>query len=159
MMNIIREYRNEDAQQVERCLIELQDYERQIDSHLIDGKTIAKKYLEHMFSRCLETNGKVFVVDVDNSVVGFVSIWAKVKSRAIEEQQYEYAYISDLVVLADYRGRGLGRALLQKAEDYAVLQGARLLRIAVLAKNHTAKELYHNFGFQDRLIELSKSLG
>ena len=80
------------------------------------------------------------------------------KSRGIEEREYEYAYVSDLVVREGHRGRGLGRALLGRAEEHARREGATLLRIAVLARNAGAVALYESSGFERRLIELSKRL-
>ncbi len=157
-MSAIREYRPEDVEEVEECIVELQDHERRIDEKLADGRTIAKQYLQDMLARCDETDGKVFVAEVDGRLAGFVSVRARVLKRQLEEREYEYAYIADLVVLPQYRGRGLGRALLQRAEDYAVQQGATLLRIAVLAKNEVARNLYKQFGFEERVVELSKNL-
>lgn len=158
LMSLIREYQAEDARQLEECIVELQDFERRIDARLADGRTIAGHYLQYILSRCDETDGKIFVAEVDGRMAGFVSVWAKVKTRQIEESEYEYAYISDLVVLPEHRGQSIGRALLRRAEDYAVQQGATLLRIAVLAKNEAARNLYARFGFEERLVELSKNL-
>ncbi len=47
-MVLIREYRPEDEQQVEDCFIELQEFERQIEPRRIEGKLVAKKYLQHL---------------------------------------------------------------------------------------------------------------
>lgn len=154
----IREYEARDAAGVEECFVELQDDERALDPHLRAGAAVAEDYLRYMFGRCAETAGRVFVAEAAGRVVGFVSVWARVPSRAVEEEEYEYAYVSDLVVLRAHRGRGLGRALLQRAEEHAAQQGARLLRIAVNAKNGAARRLYERAGFRERVIELSKSL-
>jgi len=157
-MSLIREYRAGDYEEVCACFVELQDYERGIDKHIADGASVAKKYLDYMFSRCAETGGTVFVAELEARVVGFVSIWTKIKMKAIEESEYEYAYVSDLVVLKEHRGRGAGKALLQRAEQYARLEGAKILRIGVLAKNEVARSLYNKLGFEERIVELSKGL-
>ena len=157
-MSLIREYRDEDAPRLRECLVELQEYERGMDALLAEGELIAARYIEFILARCAETGGRVFVAEDEGRVVGFVSVWAKVKSRAIEEREYEYAYVSDLVVLGTHRGRGLGRALLRRAEQHARGAGATLLRIAVLAKNDGARRLYESFGFEERLLDLTKAL-
>jgi ribosomal protein S18 acetylase RimI-like enzyme len=100
----------------------------------------------------------LFVATADDKVVGVVCVYAQVKSEAVDEEEYEYAYISDLAVLAADRGKGLGRALLKRAEEYARLEGARLLRISVLAKNSVARSLYVDDGFQENVVILEKSL-
>jgi ribosomal protein S18 acetylase RimI-like enzyme len=155
---MIREHRVEDIRQIEACVIELQDFERAIDPNLAEGAAIVKLYVERLFARCAETSGKVFVAEADRQVAGFASVWAKVKSEELEEKEFEYAYVSDLIVRAAYRGRGLGRALLRRAEEYAVEQGATLLRVNVLARNDVARRLYNDHGFEEYEIVLAKRL-
>jgi ribosomal protein S18 acetylase RimI-like enzyme len=111
-----------------------------------------------MFEKCSQTQGKVFVLDDHNRIAGFVSVWAKMKVNGLVNEEAEVAYISDLIVVADYRGRGWGRALLQQAEDYAMAQGATMLSIGVLAENTGARKLYDNFGFRENQVEFLKPL-
>ena len=157
-MTLIREYRSEDQQQVEECFIELQEFERRIEPRRVEGKLVAKKYLQHMFEKCAQTQGKVFVLDDNKRVAGFVSVWAKMKVNGLVNEEAEVAYISDLIVTADYRGQGWGRALLQRAEDYARAQGATTLSLGVLAENRGARKLYNDFGFRENQVEFVKPL-
>lgn len=55
--------------------------------------------------------------------------------------------IHDLVVRADWRGRGIGRALLAAAEDAACQRGCCKLTLEVLAGNRAARAAYRAFGF------------
>ena len=57
-----------------------------------------------------------------------------------------------------FRNRGIGRALIARAEAFAREQGASWLRISVLARNEVARSLYESSGFQERLILLEKAL-
>src|SRR4051812_46015522 len=115
-MILIREYRSEDERQVEECFIELQEFERRIEPRRVEGKLVAKKYLQHMFEKCAQTQGQVFVLDDNKRIAGFVSVWTKMKVNGLVNEESEVAYISDLIVVADYRGQGWGRALLKRAE-------------------------------------------
>ncbi|HEV2864044.1 MAG TPA: GNAT family N-acetyltransferase [Pyrinomonadaceae bacterium] len=157
-MSAVRAYRDHDAPDLEACFVELQEFERRLDPLLVEGRFVARRYLEYLFARCAETGGAVFVAEEDGRAVGFVSVWARVRARLIEEREYEYAYVSDLVVLHAYRGRGLGRALLRRAEEHARAAGAKILRIGVLAKNDPARRLYSASGFEDRVVEMTKPL-
>jgi ribosomal protein S18 acetylase RimI-like enzyme len=157
-MILIREYRSEDEQQVEECFIELQEFERRIEPRRVEGKLVAKKYLQHMFEKCAQTQGKIFVLDDNKRIAGFVSVWAKMKVNGLINEESEVAYISDLIVMANYRGQGWGRALLQRAEDYARTQGVMMLGIGVLAENTGARKLYNDFGFRENQIEFLKPL-
>lgn len=157
-MEMIREYDPKDALQVEECIVELHDFLRAIDSKVAEGKTIGKKYLEYLLVECAATNGKIFVCEKHDEIAGMVCVLASVRSDSPDEEDYEYAFISDVVVLAGHRGKGLGKALLQHAEDYARLNGAQLLRINVLARNDVARNLYAGYGFQENEITFQKRL-
>ncbi|MBC7929572.1 MAG: GNAT family N-acetyltransferase [Rubrivivax sp.] len=157
-MGLIREYRPEDRPQVEECFVELQEFERRIEPRRVEGKAVVQKYLEFMFDKCAQTEGTVFVLEDDERVVGFVSVWAKLKVNGLVNEEAEVAYVSDLVVTAAYRGRGLGRALLQRAEDFAVAKGAKTISIGVLAENTGARKLYNDFGFRENKVEFIKTL-
>ena len=155
----IREYRTEDAEAVERCYVELQDHERRMEPLRAEGRAVVKKYLAHLFSLFEEKRGKIFVADEGGSVVGFVCVFARATGDALINVQSEFAYVSDLVVLADYRGRGVGLALLREAEAFAVREGATLLKLSVMAKNTPARELYRRNGFDDFEVSMLKVLG
>jgi ribosomal protein S18 acetylase RimI-like enzyme len=156
----IRDYQAADAAGLRRCLIVLQDFERDLDNRLRVGEAVADAYIADMLADCKVHSGKVLVAEVDGDgvIAGFVAVQAKVLQDEIDEETYEVAYISDVVVLPEYRGRGIGRALLQQAEAFARAQGARWLRIGVLSKNHAAVRLYRHAGFGDRLLILEKTL-
>ena len=155
---LIREYKAEDLRQVEACIVELQDFCIQIDRLSANGRTVARKYLQHLLVQCAETDGRIFVAEHDKRVIGMVCVFGKMTSNAVDEEAYDYAYVSDLVVLAADRHRGLGRALLRRAEEYARSQGARLLKIGVHAPNKVARDLYISDGFQERIVLLQKEL-
>ena len=158
-MHMVREYQPEqDAASLRECIVELQEFERRIELALPAGSTMADAYSTYILKRCEEFAGKVFVVEVARRVVGFVCVWVRVPPEGPDEPPTAYAYISDLVILAAFRQRGLGRALLERAEGYAREQQARVLRIGVLAQNLIAKRLYLDVGFHERRIELSKDL-
>jgi len=146
-MPVIREYRPEDAPQVHACFVELQDFLHRLEPIILEGHA-AGKHFDFMFSRCAETAGKVFVAEVDNQVVGFACVWGKVPSEELDEEPVEYAFISDLVVLPAYRSQGIGRLLLQAAEEHARAQGAASLDLEVLVKNERAVQLYNRHGFR-----------
>ena len=138
------------------CVVELQEFERGIEPTLPKGEEMADRYLAHMLRRCADGTGRVYVAEADGRIVGFVGVLARVVPEPDESQAY--AYVSDLVVLPAHRRRGLGRALLERAEAYARREGARTLRVGVLARNDGAGRLYHRLGFADYTIQLSKPL-
>jgi ribosomal protein S18 acetylase RimI-like enzyme len=156
-MPVIREYRPEEIEQVEVCFVELQDFLHGLEPNVLEGKA-AKKYFDFMLTRCAETTGKVLVAEVDHQVVGFVCVWGKVPSEELDEEPGDYAFISDLVVLPAYRGHGVGRALLERAEEYARSLGVTKIQLEVLANNASALKLYTSDGFRAYHMLMTKNL-
>ena len=155
----IREFdplRDHDA--VRGCAIELQDFERELDPRMPPGEKIADRYLDLMFRRCAEFDGVVLVAEADGAVSGFVSVWTRYRSSEPEDDPAEYGYVSDLVVSARHRGRGIGRALLRAAEARARQAGVDTLRVSVKAGNTSALSLYSVEGFENSEIDLEKRL-
>jgi len=157
-MNLIREYRPEDAAATRACIIELQDFCKQIDPHIAAGNTVVDKYFAYLQKRCAETEGKIYVAENDHEVIGMVCVFARVQSVAADEEDYEYAHISDLVVLAANRHKGIGRSLLKRAEEHARSKGAKILRIGTQAGNALARDLYLGYGFQEQAVMMQKEV-
>ena len=59
-------------------------------------------------------------------------------------------YVCVLAVDVEFRGRGLGAALLGDAEDGARNAGAKRISLMVSGKNGPARALYERFGFRER---------
>ncbi len=84
----------------------------------------------------------VFVAEADERVVGRLSV-----SR---DQHPASRHVADLglMVAADQRGRGIGRALLAAAVDWAREAGVTKLELHVFPWNEPAIRLYERFGFE-----------
>jgi len=63
--------------------------------------------------------------------------------------------VHDLSVLPAYRGRGIGRRLLETAIDCARRRGCCGVTLEVRADNAPAKHLYKSLGFSDWLVPLA----
>ena len=143
---------------VQACLVELQNFERALDSRMPLGEDIVEFYVPAMLLRCTQCDGAVLVAEIDNEVAGYVTVLARVRSEEIEDGDFEYGLISDLVVAARHRQQGVGQKLLQAAETYARARDVKWLRIGVLAGNDIANDLYESEGFKSLYIEREKSL-
>ena len=156
---IIREFDERvDLKRVRACFVDLQEAERALDPRMPNGKDIVAAYIPTMLDRCSRSRGRVFVAEVDENVVGFVTILTRVQNDDIEGGDLEYGLVSDLVVANGYRGLGIGRRLFESAESFARANGVRWLRVGVLAANEAANELYTSSGFSVLYVELEKNL-
>lgn len=68
-------------------------------------------------------------------------------NRAIGRLEPDEFYISNVAVYPAYRGKGLGRRLLEDAGEQARKSGIPKLVLDVETHNHRAKKLYENLGF------------
>ena len=59
--------------------------------------------------------------------------------------------IHDLAVLPEARGRGVGRALLEAAQQQARVRDCCKMTLEVRDDNHVARRLYRDFGFDANL--------
>ena len=60
--------------------------------------------------------------------------------------------IHDLAVVPEYRGKGVGPALLRAVEDHARREGCCKLTLEVQDDNARARALYQHFGFEDFVV-------
>lgn len=157
---VIRRFdQSKDLEAIRECLIELQDFERQMDSRMPPGREIAVAYVTQMLQRCGEHDGQIFVGEVDGQIAGYVTVLTKVRSEEMEDGFLEYGLISDLVVRRTQRRSGIGKSLLESAQLHARDNDVKWLRIGVLSGNTVARELYAAMGFSEWYAEFEKELG
>jgi ribosomal-protein-alanine N-acetyltransferase len=68
------------------------------------------------------------------------------------------AYVEILVVATEAEGRGVGRALMERAEAWGRERGCREVVLDVFADNEAAVAFYQRIGFRPDHIRMSKSL-
>lgn len=158
MTNIRSLNSDTDATQLRACMIELQDFERELDSRMPGGEEIADDYIVQMLQRCRQCDGEVLVADADGEIVGYVTILNRVQSDDLDDGDIEFGLVADLVVRKAFRGRGLGRELMAAAEACARQNDVRWLRISVMAANRGARQMYESMGFSEIYVELEKDL-
>ena len=71
----------------------------------------------------------------------------------------EHGHVSDLVVASTAEHRGVGKALMAAAEEWARGLGFRLLSLNVFTENHGARKLYDRLGYQPDTMKMVKVLG
>jgi RimJ/RimL family protein N-acetyltransferase len=80
-----------------------------------------------------------FVAVADDQIIGH--LW-------IERARTDVAELG-MVVAADWRGRGVGSALLEAGIDWARQAGAHKVALQVWPHNHRALALYEKYGFRE----------
>ncbi|WDH76215.1 MULTISPECIES: ribosomal protein S18-alanine N-acetyltransferase [Exiguobacterium] len=78
-----------------------------------------------------------FVAVHDKRVVGFVGVW----------QIVDEGHITNIAVLPEFRGQGIGNQLLAELVTFAKSKGLVGLTLEVRVSNVGAQKLYEQFGF------------
>ena len=68
------------------------------------------------------------------------------------------AHVADIVVAREAAGRGVGSALMARAEQWAREQGFAMLTLNVFSANRRARDLYAKLGFAEEWIRCLKRL-
>lgn len=138
------------------CVIELQEIERGFDPRLPLGRAMVESYCRSLLERCAGWSGVLFVAEEAGRPVGLLSMFLEVPQTEPDEPAGNHALISDLVVLEEARGKGVGSALLRYAEAHARERGAEVVRMEVMAGNTVARRFYDRRGWRDRVVQLEK---
>ncbi len=154
----VRELHAEDRQSMIECFIELQEHERQFEHRRLPGVEMASRYIDSLMEHCRSERGKMFVASLRETAVGFVCVFPYESLDSDLNTHVQVAYICDLVVREEYRGRGIGKELMKIAEQYAIANGATDVFVNVLAGNNSARDFYAQAGYVPYELSLVKKL-
>lgn len=112
---------------------------------------------EKLFARLDKMNNSIYytyVAEIDGKVVGFIGFCV------MSAYEFEGDYIRVLALAADenYRGMGVGTALLKAAEDFAAENGMGLFTLNSGMSRTDAHKFYENRGFFKYGYSFKKSL-
>jgi len=97
---------------------------------------------------------EVLMAEVDGAAVG-IAWWGPHPRRP---QDTTAAWVYDIELAEQHRGRGLGRQLLAALEARVRAAGVRDLSLNVFGDNATARRLYTSTGYREVTIVMTKSL-
>ena len=94
----------------------------------------------------------VYLAEVDDNVVGFLELTFAEKPWGVSCE------IETLVISDGYRRRGYGRALMMEAERRAREEGARGMRVDILAANAEGRRFYEGLGYELFAVRYGKPI-
>lgn len=158
---IIREYKPEDREAVEKCVFQLQKEEYKLNpDYWATPEEATPKYLAYLLLNIEKKEGRLYVAEVEGVVKGFISVL--VNNDTYEDngpciKLRRYAYVTDLIVLKSDQKRNIGRELLKAAEEYGRKIGTKYISLHV-SKDNSAVEFYQKNGYLERHISMDKKL-
>lgn len=106
----------------------------------VEHQSFTLPWKRDAFIRELTSNpyAHYWVVEIDGKVVGYSGVWIVM----------DEAHITNIAVLPQYRGWGLGKQLLNRTMQLAKTYNATAVTLEVRVSNVVAQNLYKDLGFQ-----------
>lgn len=142
----IRNFRPEDADKV--CSFKKESAKVNFPSCEFNTE-LFKKLLLNSSKRHPEC---VKIAEDNGKVVGY--IWFKV----IDSAMGKFGRMEHLFVDEAYREKGLGRKLVEEAEEHFRKQGVKKVKLTVTTTNETAISLYKDMGYEIKRYRMEKDL-
>jgi len=126
----------------------------QLEWHTDDAiRKMQDDYISEMLVETTQPN-TTFIAESNNVPLGFIHVRTHKDSISGET----CGTISLLAVSPKSQGLGVGKILIEFAENWAKDLGCRLLHLEVFANNKNAKGFYQNLGFQPETVHMIKSI-
>ena len=113
---------------------------------------------EFVLETLSDDDAELFIAESKGRIMGFV----RVVIRQTPEYPFlvprRYAFIDTLVVTKPARRQGLGKALMQKAQQWAVDKKLKHIRLNVWEFNEGAIQFYEQLGYVSKTRQMWKSL-
>jgi ribosomal protein S18 acetylase RimI-like enzyme len=98
----------------------------------------------------------IFVCERDGALLGFCSV--RIDRAPPIQLEVRRAEITDLMVDATERRRGLGRRLVERALAWVVERGVERCEVRVASLNHEGQHFWRSLGFGDLMDVLQRRL-
>ncbi len=160
-MNII-EYDARYKEEVKDLLVELQSYLTILDKRgvIVLKDNYREGYFTYVLGEIKEHYGKMFLAQENDKIIGLIV--CKIFQGGREEDYTtscpKIGFISDLIVTESMRGKGVGKILLDHAEEYFKYHNCEYAQLEVFAPNVSAFRLYEKLGYSTNCLYLSKKI-
>ena len=152
----IIEYEEKYLEDVKDLLVELEEYILTIDEDNLDK--LDYEYRDKMalldLKEVKNNSGKCYLAIEEEKTIGLIMGYV----RSYDKYDYldykcpKSGEVSELVVSKSARGKGIGKKLMDKMENYFKSIGCEYIFIDVFAYNKNAIEFYNKHGYHTRML-------
>jgi GNAT superfamily N-acetyltransferase len=101
-------------------------------------------------------SGIVFLADEDGRAIGYVC--GKVFDNYFNMKDPHLAELENMFVEEGYRGKGVGKMLIEEFEKECRAEGAKAISVRSIIRNSNAVEFYKSVGFDAEWVDLYKEI-
>ena len=113
-------------------------------------------YSKSEFVKMIEDKNVVAIIaEEDDEALGICIVTMRTKTCMVEKCT---AYMEDLCVEKEHRGKGIGKSLFYKALEFSRQRGAERLDLMVWAFNEDAMRFYESLGMKPQRFIYEKKL-
>ena len=114
------------------------------------------RYASFLGSQLDDPDVVLLVAESDAGVIGYA--YAAIEGYDWMSLRGPAAVLHDLVVDPGYRGRGVGRVLLDATFSHLRSRGAPRVVLSTAERNESAQRLFERMGFRRTMVEMTREL-
>lgn len=119
-----------------------------------DYEVMNQKQLELAKKSVSTIESDIFVAENNKEFLGYLEV--------TEDRDYftheSIAYISAIAVTPLGEGKGIGKMLMEKAENWCLDKGCKQLVLDVFKANENALKFYKHLGYEEEIVKMVKTL-
>ncbi|MCI4377380.1 hypothetical protein PGIGA_G00202910 [Pangasianodon gigas] len=141
----------EDCKDIRRMISELAEYEKVADQVMITQKDLEQDgYSKNPFFHAIIAE----VPEQHKTKDGHTKIGFSIYFYTYSSRKGRAVFMEDLYVMPEFRGKGIGKALMSKIAQLGRAAGCTQLNFTVLNWNKTALDFYQSHGSMDVTSDL-----
>ena len=121
-------------------------------------RSAAEEYYRALMGRIANQQGRLILAEADRTLIATLALVVQDDHLFVRDDVRRHGLVTDLFVREEWRGRGVGSAMLAEAERLTRAAGLSRLSITVVEGNGNAERLYRTFGFGSYSQSLVKDL-
>jgi diamine N-acetyltransferase len=152
----IRQAVEEDYAGLNALFEEIDEHHRKALPHVFrkpDGPARNKDFL---FAILTDQNAVIFIAETQGRIIGLVHAYIRQIPEIPIRIPYRVGEVDNIIVKKEYRRRGVGRALMNMAHQWAGQTKLNRLELSVWDFNKGAQDFYRELGYEPAFIRMWK---
>ena len=126
--------------------------------HIFQKPNGAAREKDHYLRLVDDEKIGLFVVEADEKLAGFVHVFVRDTPVFPVIIPQHYAVIDEIAVKSEFQKHGIGKMLMEKAQEWATANGAAFIELNVYEFNKNAISFYERLGYQTLSQKMRKKI-